>query len=94
MIGACSVALQTGPGPLRRCSSSIALVYHAVLLAVFACVRSLFCIVDGRPLERVNASNVLSLVRLSSLPSIVFLIASAREAHLVPSSSRTSCWSS
>jgi len=63
----------------------IALLYHALLLAGLLALRPLFVVVrDSGPLDRVNASNALSLARLSSLPSIVFLIVSARDAHLMP----------
>ena len=47
----------------------IALVYHAVLLSILLALRPLFVLErDDSPLDRVNASNALSLVRLSSLP--------------------------
>jgi phosphatidylglycerophosphate synthase len=60
-------------------------VYHGVLLLGLLALRPLFVLEsDGSPLARVNASNALSLVRLSSLPTIVFLIVSAREAALIP----------
>jgi phosphatidylglycerophosphate synthase len=63
----------------------IAVIYHGLLLGVLLTLRPLFVLVDDdRPLDRINVSNVLSLVRLTSLPSIVFLIVSAREASLVP----------
>jgi phosphatidylglycerophosphate synthase len=61
------------------------IVYHAVLLLALLALRPLFVLErDGSPLQRVNASNILSLGRLSSLPTIVFLIVSAREAPLIP----------
>ncbi len=63
----------------------ITLLYHGALLGVLLSLRSLFVLLDeGRPLQRVNTPNTLSLVRLSSLPSVVFLIISAREAQLMP----------
>ena len=62
-----------------------ALLYHALLLSILLALRPLFVLeADDSPLERVNASNALSLVRLSSLPAIVFLIISARDANMVP----------
>ncbi len=62
-----------------------ALVYHLLMLAALFALRPLFVLLeDNRPLERVNASNVLSLARLSALPTIVFLILSARQAPLLP----------
>ncbi len=64
---------------------TVTLVYHALLYAALMALRPLFALIhDGTPLDRVNASNVLSLVRLSSLPPIVFLIVSARQAPLMP----------
>ncbi len=84
IIGACTLIYRMPPG---RSAWFIlaALIYHVLMLAALFALRPLFVLVhDGRPLERVNASNVLSLARLSALPTIVFLILSARRAPLLP----------
>ena len=60
-------------------------VYHGLLAAAILGLRRLFVLEsDGRLLDRVNVSNVLSAARLSALPTILFLILSSRETNLVP----------
>jgi len=84
IIGVCTLAYRL---PTSRSAFFLlaALVYHLLMLAALFALRPLFALLhDGTPLDRVNASNVLSLARLSALPSIVFLIVSARHAHLLP----------
>ncbi len=84
IIGACTLIYRL-PLPRSAWFLLAAVVYHLLMLAALLALRSLFVLVhDGRPLERVNASNVLSLARLSALPTIVFLILSARRAPLLP----------
>lgn len=49
------------------------------LAAVLLQRRRDFAIVDGPPLSRVNPSNVLTLARLTSIPSVVMLITAAAD---------------
>jgi phosphatidylglycerophosphate synthase len=84
IISACTVAYRL-PAARSLLFLLAALIYHILMLAALFALRPLFVLVEGgRPLERVNASNVLSLARLSALPTIVFLVLSARHAPLLP----------
>ncbi|HVP19831.1 MAG TPA: CDP-alcohol phosphatidyltransferase family protein [Spirochaetia bacterium] len=64
---------------------AIALVYHALLIA-FLLSRGADFRLEGaqQPLERVNLSNTLTLARLSSIPTLLFLIIEASTYPLVP----------
>lgn len=54
---------------------AVCLAFHGLLLAVLLHMRGFFVLNgSGEPLERINVSNVLSLFRLSSLPTLVFLL--------------------
>lgn len=56
----------------------LTVVYHALLTALFLARRGDFRIeASGQPLKRVNLANTLTYIRLSSLPTIVFLVIQA-----------------
>jgi phosphatidylglycerophosphate synthase len=65
--------------------AGIALVYHAAL-GVFLYSRREDFRIEGAedPLPRVNLANALTMVRLSSIPTALFLILFARSARLLP----------
>lgn len=53
---------------------------HLILLAFLLTMRRDFALVpSGRPLERVNLANLLSMFRISSTPSILFYLLLSRE---------------
>ena len=54
--------------------------WHLGIWTVLFCFRSLFTELDGRPLHKIGLPNVLTLMRLSSLPSmtVIFLMARNR----------------
>lgn len=57
---------------------ALTMVYHAFLTALLLARRGDFRIeASGRPLTRVNLANRLTYIRLSSLPTIVFLVIQA-----------------
>ncbi len=65
--------------------TGIALVYHALLTAFLVARRADFRVEGGQaPLARVNLSNSLTFGRLSSIPSLLFLIVQASSYSLVP----------
>jgi phosphatidylglycerophosphate synthase len=58
----------------------IVLVYHAFLTAILLLRRGDFRVeASGRLLSRVNLSNTLTYIRLSSLPTILFLVIQAAD---------------
>lgn len=61
------------------------LAFHAVLGVVLCALRDLFRRAeDQHPLERVNVANILSMIRVSSTPTILWLILIADEFAVVP----------
>ncbi len=64
------------------CATSLAL--HALMLGFLLLGKEEFRIAsDGRRLERVNLANILTLVRISTLPTILFLILEGRSSKTV-----------
>lgn len=60
-------------------------VFHGLLYAFLYLCRNLFYIENnGTPLEKVNIANKITLLRISMLPSILFLILSAKEQRIAP----------
>jgi phosphatidylglycerophosphate synthase len=65
--------------------AAVQLVFHVLLLVVLLSLRHLFVLdSDGSALQRINASNVLSTIRLSSLPTLLYLITASRTVSLLP----------
>jgi cardiolipin synthase (CMP-forming) len=63
----------------------VAAVLHIVMGMSLSAVRNLFCLADsGVALTRVNVPNVLSLIRISSTPIILWLILIANDYPVVP----------
>jgi len=63
----------------------VTMAMHVIMGLSLSAVQTLFRLSDsGQPLERVNAPNVLSLIRISSTPTILWLILIAGDYAVVP----------
>jgi phosphatidylglycerophosphate synthase len=61
----------------------ITLVYHAGLFLGMLRLRSLFVFAKtNEPLHSINLSNILSLFRLSSIPTILFVVMAGRDVYV------------
>jgi phosphatidylglycerophosphate synthase len=66
-------------------SASVSVVYHVLLAAFLLWRRSDFRIRTApEPLGRVNAANGVTMARLSSIPTAVFLVVWSRDTPLLP----------
>ncbi len=63
----------------------VLLAFHLVMGGALTVVRDLFRLADsGTPLNRVNVPNALSMIRISSSPTILWMILIADEYTVVP----------
>ena len=69
-----AVAVELGLSVGATLSALLHTLLAGGLTALLLARRADFVIIDGPPLDRVNPSNVLTLVRLTSIPSVVLLI--------------------
>jgi phosphatidylglycerophosphate synthase len=78
--GAATASLLAAHGPLF---AAVATLYHALLLFMLLLFKQDFMKVpSGERLDRVNLANAVTLFRLTSMPTLLFLVLAARDYRI------------